>query len=491
MIGDSVNSWQRRTHGWHTKSNYPARVRALPLILVGLLLTTFSTPPSRLEQIQHIGELAVVTRNSSTTFFTGPDGPEGLEYELARRFAEHLGVALNIYVPENFSAVLNSVENGEADFAAAGVTITDERIERFRFGPSYLDVTPQVIYRNGRRRPRSLADMTEGELVVMANTRHSEILRQQGASFPGLEWTEDPDADSEELLFRVQNGEIDFTVADSTEFRISRYYYPEIRVAFNLGKPEPVAWVFRRGSDDSLYRASVPFFEQLKTSGRLARMVERLFGHAKEFDYVGTRRFLEHIDSRLPRYQSFFIEASKSTGNDWRLLAAIGYQESHWNPRAVSPTGVRGIMMLTQNTARMLGIDDRTDPRQSIMGGARYLVRMRRRIPERIPEPDRTWMALASYNIGFGHLEDARVLTEIQGGNPDRWADVRERLPLLAQKKYYSSLKRGYARGWEPVIYVDNIRSYYDVLKWATSDRFLAYGDDSEDDSLDEPLAED
>lgn len=451
-------------------------MRALPLILVGFFLTTFSIPPARLEQIQHIGELAVATRNSSTTFFTGPDGPEGLEYELARKFSEHLGVALNIYVPENFSAVLQSVADGGADLAAAGVTITSERQQHFQFGPEYLQVTPQVIYRNGRRRPRSLADMTDGKLVVMANTRHTELLEQFADSYPGLTWTADPDADSEELLFKVQNGEIDFTVADSTEFRISRYYYPEIRKAFNLGEPEPVAWVFRRGADDSLHEASVSFFAQLKASGELDRMVERLFGHAKEFDYVGTRRFLQHIDSRLPRYQNFFAQAGKSTGVDWRLLAAIGYQESHWNPRAVSPTGVRGIMMLTQNTARMLGIENRTDPEQSIMGGARYLVRMRRRIPERIPEPDRTWMALASYNVGFGHLEDARVLTEIQGGNPDRWADVRQRLPLLAQKKYYSTLKRGYARGWEPVIYVGNIRSYYDVLKWATSDRFIAYG---------------
>ncbi len=462
--------------------SYGRAVRALPLILVGFFLTTFSTPPSRLAQVLHIGELDVVTRNSSTTFFTGPDGPQGFEYELASLFAEHLGVALNIYVPGNFSVMLDSVADGRADLAAAGLTVTEERSERFRFGPAYLDVTPQVIYRMGNRRPRSLADMVDGKFVVMANTRHTELLREFAPDYPGLTWTEDPDADSEELLFRVQNGEIDYTVADSTEFNISRYYYPEIRLAFDLGDPEPVAWAFRPGFDDSLYRASLPFFDELKSSGRLAQLIERAYGHATEFDYVGTRRFLEHIDSRLPRYQEYFIEAARSTGVDWRLLAAIGYQESHWNPRAVSPTGVRGIMMLTQSTARMLGIEDRVNPRQSIMGGARYLVRMRRRIPERITEPDRTWMALASYNVGFGHLEDARILTESQGGNPDRWADVRQRLPLLAQKKYYSKLKRGYARGWEPVIYVDNIRSYYDVLQWATSDRYLAYSQEPPDD---------
>lgn len=442
--------------------------------MAGLLLTTFSTPPSRLEQIQYKGKLQVVTRNSSTTYYTGPAGPQGFEYELARRFAAHLGVVVDIYVPENFSAVLDSVAAGDADFAAAGLTITEERQQRFRFGPTYLTVKPQVIYRKGNRRPRSLADLVDGTFVVMANTRHSELLQQLAVDYPGLSWAEDADTDSEELLFRVQSGEIDFTMADSTEFDISRYYYPEIRVAFDLGEPEPVAWAFSRSADDSVYQASLEFFENLKADGELEALIEQTYGHANEFDYVGTRRFLNHIDSRLPRYKEFFRKAAQSTGVDWRLLAAIGYQESHWNPRAVSPTGVRGIMMLTQDTARMLGIDNRVDPEQSILGGARYLVRMRRRIPERILEPDRTWMALAAYNIGFGHLEDARILTEIHGGNPDRWTDVRENLPLLAQKKYYSTLKRGYARGWEPVIYVDNIRSYLDVLRWATSDRYIA-----------------
>ena len=144
----------------------------------------------------------------------------------------------------------------------------------------------------------------------------------------------------------------------------------------------------------------------------------------------------------------------------------MGYQESHWNPDAVSPTGVRGIMMLTEATARQLGVEDRVDPRQSIFGGARYLRRIKRKIPERIAEPDRTWLALAAYNIGFGHLEDARILTQANGGDPDRWEDVREHLPLLADPKWHTRTRHGYARGGQPVHYVENIRYYYDVLLW-------------------------
>ncbi|HET9679599.1 MAG TPA: transglycosylase SLT domain-containing protein, partial [Gammaproteobacteria bacterium] len=164
-----------------------------------------------------------------------------------------------------------------------------------------------------------------------------------------------------------------------------------------------------------------------------------------------------------------FKKAAKQFNVDWRLLAAIGYQESHWDPTAVSPTGVRGLMMLTKVTAHSLGIYNRTDPKKSIFGGAEYIAYMHSRIPEDIPEPDRTWMALAAYNVGISHLEDARVITEIRGGDPDRWVDVRENLPLLSQKKWYSRTSHGYARGMEPVIYVENIRSYYDILVWTTS----------------------
>lgn len=124
------------------------------------------------------------------------------------------------------------------------------------------------------------------------------------------------------------------------------------------------------------------------------------------------------------------------------------------------------MMMLTLRTAKQLGISNRLDPKQSIKGGASYLRRVLNKVPERIQEPDRTWFALAGYNVGWGHVEDARIITQKQGGNPDKWADVKTRLPLLQKSKWYKNTKHGYARGSEPVKYVDNIRRYYDVLVW-------------------------
>ena len=168
--------------------------------------------------------------------------------------------------------------------------------------------------------------------------------------------------------------------------------------------------------------------------------------------------------NRLPLFQQFFEDAGKKQGLDWRLLAAIGYQESFWDPKARSPTGVRGIMMLTEETAKQMDIADLLDPQQSIDGGARYLRHLIDRLPERIIGTDRLWLALAAYNIGLYHLEDARVLTQKQGGDPDRWNDVKQRLPLLADPTWAAKVKYGAARGMEPVVFVNHVRTYYDVL---------------------------
>lgn len=161
-----------------------------------------------------------------------------------------------------------------------------------------------------------------------------------------------------------------------------------------------------------------------------------------------------------------YKNAADKYGLDWKLLAAMGYQESHWNPKAVSPTGVRGIMMLTLQTAGHLGIKNRLDPESSIMGGAKYLDQIRRRFPEELKEPDRTWFAMAAYNVGYYHVIDAQILARKLGKDPNKWLDLQTVLPLLAQKKWYKKTLYGYARGWEPVKYVTNIRRYYDLLQY-------------------------
>ena len=445
-------------------------MRAVSTISLCVLLTTCHVPPTLIEQILADGELRVVTRNSPTTYYLGPEGPVGIEYDLARGFADSLGVELNIYSLDSIGEMIPEVASGRAHIAAGGLTVTGKRQQLVDFGPAYRTVTEQLVYRNGEARPREVTDLIGSHLEVMSGSSHADTLENLRAGLPELTWLERPLADEEELLDRVSRGELRFTVADSSAVEISQYFHPEVRVAFDLSEPQSLAWAMRSGDDDSLRIVVDRYFRQVGETGMLASLEDRYFGHTSDFDYVGARTFLRHIEQRLPRYRVWFQQAAARVDMDWRLLAAVAYQESHWNPHAVSPTGVRGLMMLTITTARSLGIQNREDPRQSIDGGARYLRRVLNRIPERIPEPDRTWLALAAYNVGWGHLEDARVITEIRGGDPDSWAEVRESLPLLTQRKWYTQVRRGYARGWAPVHYVDNIRSYYEVLLWLTAD---------------------
>lgn len=456
----------KKRFGW-CNCNVAGAVLAV-LVFLGLFGTDYylSRPTTLLESIKRNGVLVVATRNSPTTYYEGPDGPVGLEYDLVRQFADEIGVELKMITPSSLSDTLTMVNREDVHFAAAGLTVTEPRKHWVRFGTPYQEITQQVVYHSDTAKPYKTADLVGKHVEVVADSSHAEKLEELQVAYPKLEWMENPELESDELLRLVNEQVIEFSIADSNEVKLSRRFYPELRVAFNISEPQSLAWAFSKNGDDSLYIAAENFIKRINKSGELKSLLERYYGHVEKFDYVGTRVYMRHILQRLPKYQDTFeIEAEKNE-LDWRLLAAIGYQESHWDPEARSPTGVRGLMMLTLNTADYLGIKNRLDPEQSIEGGAEYLAELIKRIPYDIPEPDRTWMALASYNVGFGHLEDARVITEIRGGNPDLWNNVKDNLPLLTRKKWYKRTKHGYARGWEPVRYVENIRSYYDILVW-------------------------
>ncbi len=430
------------------------------------MLLACSRPTPLLDQIKQDGELVVITRNSPTTYYEGAEGFTGLEHDLVQLFAKKLGVAPRFVIPDSFTDILPAISRKEAHFAAAGLTITKARESLVRFGLPYQEITQQLIYRTGTYRPRKITDIFGSTLEIMAGSSHEEELNRLKLEHPALDWEARDDVESDELLYLLKEQVIDYTIADSNEAALNQRYYPELKPAIDLTDPQSLAWAFPHSEDSSLYDAALKFFKRIKEDGTLKSLIERHYGHIEKLNFVDKRTFKRHTASRLPKYKALFKKAALENDFDWMLLAAIGYQESHWNPRAKSPTGVRGIMMLTLVTAKQLNIKSRLDPAESIQGGARYIKMMEKKIPKKIANPDRLWMTLASYNIGFGHLEDARKLTQKNGGNPNKWADVKQTLPLLSKKKWYKKTRHGYARGREAVAYVDSIRSYYEILIW-------------------------
>ena len=420
------------------------------IIILASLIGTCSTPPPLLDQILETGELRVVTRSSPTSYSISPDGPTGPEYDLVRAFAEELGVALLMESVDSVSEIIPLILSGQAHMAAAGLTVTDSRREHLHFGHPYESVDVHLIYKLGTGRPRSIEDILGRSIEIVASSSHVDILEELKLDYPELSWTENADVEFADLLTKVAMGEVELTVADSPDFNIQRHFYPDLRVALDLYVDDQIAWAFPRRNADSLLARADDFLISADRAGMLDRVHDRYYGHTKKYDYVGTRNFIRHYESRLPRYRAMFEQAGEEWGVDWRLLAAIGYQESHWRAGAVSPTGVRGIMMLTQDTADYLGIDDREDPANSIAGGAQYYSRQTERVADTVGEPDRTWMALAAYNVGFNHVKDARMIVEWQGGDPAPWDDMSAAPPLLAQRNSHSQGPYGYARGWEP-----------------------------------------
>ncbi|MBV8403955.1 MAG: membrane-bound lytic murein transglycosylase MltF [Gammaproteobacteria bacterium] len=443
-------------------------------MLAALVLGACSPPaPPALDAIRARGELRVATLNLPTCYYLGAQGTEGLEFELASDYAARLGVKLNMYPLANERALQAELAAGRADIAAASLTSTPEWTRIADAAAVYTRIPQLVVYQRNGVRPRETLQLESARLAVRAGSAQEHVLqRLRHTVAPTLAWEETAPTAADPVE-DVDSGVAQYAIVDAREFSFAHHLYPNVQVGFALPEERPVQWMVRRGAPGLLASVNA-FFRDLQSTGRLARLVQQTSGDTRPFEYEESREFHEHVAERLPRYRAWFEKAAAETGLDWRLLAAIGYQESKWDPHAQSDEGARGVMMLTADTAQSLGLKDRSDPEQNIFAGARYLAQVREKVPERIAEPDRTWLTIAAYNVGFGHLEDARIITQSLGKDPDSWAEVRLRLPLLAQERWYSHARRGYARGWEPVQFVDRIQRYLRLLEWQPGESTMA-----------------
>lgn len=412
-----------------------------------------------LEKIKQRGKLIILTTNSPTTYYYNRDNEyTGPEYFMAESFAKYIGTEVEYKIYDSVKLVLKALKNNEGDIAAAGLTTTKNRHSDFDFGPVYQKVDEYLVCHRSKQYISKPENLKTAKIVVSAGTSFINTLKK----YPDANWTTSKESNTEGLLRQVSNKKIDCTISDSTLYNINRRYYTNLQEKFILSKGAELAWFINKDNPSLLSNIN-NWFDQYKKTDELEHMLDKFYGYVEIFDYVDTRKFLNRIKTRLPKYKDFFIDAAKKNGIRPSLLAAQSYQESHWDRKAKSPTGVRGIMMLTQPVAKSLGVTNRLHAKQNIYAGAKFQAKMKKMVSQ-VKEPDQSWLALAAYNVGRGHFRDAQSLARKLNKNPDRWTDMKDILPLLSKKKYYKDLRYGYTRGNEPVQYVTRIRNYNELL---------------------------
>ncbi len=414
-------------------------------------------------------EIVFVTHNGPTTYYLNNESqPAGIEYDLAKQFVNEYypGYAIRFTLVNSISDVIPTLLKNKAHIAAANLTVTHLREHLVLFSPAYQEIQQQLIFNNEiNKKPSQLTDIQDKQIAVPEGTSYAEKLAELQKKYPTLHWHAQKHTNTESLLEEVADGVLDFTVADSHLAALMQNYYPNLEAAFPISSSDKIAWAISKSADPKLVKNVNAFFNKIKKDGSLRNLLDRYYGHNERLNNLDITTFLNRVTTLLPKYIHLFKQAQDITGLDWRLLAAVSYRESHWDTYSTSPTNVRGLMMLTEETADRMGVTDRLDPKQSIPAGAKYIMKLKETVPERIPEPDRTYMALAAYNIGYAHVEDARVLAKRLGLNPDSWADVKKTLVLLKNPEYYTTLKYGYASGGAPVIFVESVRSYQRILE--------------------------
>jgi membrane-bound lytic murein transglycosylase F len=437
--------------------------RLLLLLVAGPLVWCACGENRALDRLKESGTITVLTRNNAHCYYVYRGQEMGFEYELAKGLADFLGLRLEVKVCNGWSELVAALEKDQGDFVAAGVTMIPTRLELADFSNEYLSVQQMVITHKENSQVKRFDDLQGKTVHVRGGTAHEERLKKLRGNRLDISIQVHPDVSTEDIIEDVAMGKAEITVADSNVAMSARRYYPDIRIAFPIGEPQSLGWAVKKGERALLDKIDA-FFDEIKQDGTFEDIYKRHYAYVERFDHLDIKKFQQRIKARLPRYERIINKASERYGFDWRLIAALIYQESQFNPRARSFTGVKGLMQLTLPTAEEMGIENRLDPEQSIMGGVKYLRKLYD-LYDMAQGLDRLFIALAAYNVGTGHVLDARRLALNMKLDPDKWSSLEKALPLLSNPRYYKKSRFGYCRGSEPVFHVQSILTYYDILK--------------------------
>lgn len=417
-----------------------------------------------LDDILRSGEITVITRNNGQSYYLYRGEKRGFEYDLAQLFADELGVRLNIKIADSWEGMIPSLMNGEGHFIAAAMTITPTRQQQIAFSQGYLDVRQHIIVNRNNTQVREVKDLNDRMVHVRRGTSYQERLEELRDFGLNVNIVAHPDVPTEELIRMVAENEIETTIADSNIAQRTRRYYPQAVAVDPISDLEQLGWAVHPEATTLLARIN-RFFSKIKKNGTFDEIFDRDHGGVDAFDFVDLNTFHRRLETRLPRYRKLIEKNAAKYGFDWRLIAAQIYQESHFNPAAKSFAGAYGLMQLTQTVARKFNVRHILNPRENIEAGVRHLKDLYDHFDQAIGD-DRMYIALAAYNVGQGHIWDAKNLARQMNLDPNKWDSLKQTLPLLSYSKYYKYAKYGYCRGLEPVHYIKQISIYYDILTY-------------------------
>lgn len=466
-----------RSIGWAVRPDSVELLQSLNHFLVKAKLTDRDDEihTDDLAGIKKRKTLRMLTRNNAATYFLWRGELVGFEYELVREFARQHGLRLEVYVPSSGLELLAWLREGRGDLVAAALTPTEERQrDGVVFSRPYNFVSQLIVARADDDKLETPEDLAGRRIVVRQQTSYwgtLEKLREQGIA---LEIVAAPDKmETEEIIARVAEGEYDLTLADSHIAGIELADRDDIRAAMALEEDLALAWAVRESNPELL--EAINAFVRNEYRGLFYNVIyNRYFEDSRKIRVLLEQR--EHARTMLSPYDDTVRSYAERYGFDWRLIVALMYEESRFDPEARSFAGAEGLMQLLPQTAEELGLEDLDDPETAIHAGIKYLAWLRDRFEEDLPVTDRMWFTLAAYNAGAGHVRDARRLAAGRGLNPNRWFDhVEQAMPLLSRKQYYGSSQHGYCRCWEPVRYVRDVRARYNAyVENTASDRASA-----------------
>ena len=443
------------------------RIFFISLVVMSLLFIFKDYHPLNKNDYYRIlqnNEIKIVTRFGPSDYYEIKSEENGYTYDVMKGFADFIGVKLTVITMDSLEDAINALNNREVDILAnMGVT------NNVKTSYAYNKVNQYIVYNSKyTSKPDEINDLNGNDIEII----DSIIIKNNLDSFLkpiDVNLVISKEKNIDEIINLIKDNKIKYTVVNNNELAIFNKYFPEIKIGFKIGENIPSTWAIPENTNHQLEEKLSEYFTQILKTNKLKKFYTKHFTGKLQYTFVGTRSFLADFLNVFPLYEFYFKKYAKLYNHDWRLLASIGYQESKWDKDAVSYTGVRGLMMLTKNTSKEMNVEDREDPIQSIEGGAKYLKKMLRSLPDNINNNDKIWYAIASYNIGFRHIEDAMKMADNEGVNSGNWYLLEPYILRLSQSKYYKNTKYGYARGWETLKYVQNIRQYYDILVFLDS----------------------